>query len=342
MTELRPLQGLSLRGSAAAFPHELSPDAPQLDNAQLLRWLSDRGLRVPVGAQEARRRWGVWRRSWARWPGTDTPTVTTQALAGAAGRRALQRTGWAPESLGLCVVATSTPDRITQSLAAKVGVELGLRCATLDVRGGGVGGLQAWLIATSWLSHRCRRALVIAVDCPSSMVDPDDAIALLLYADGAAAIALEHDGSPGGLVWGALGTREGAGTSFTVPGPLPPTAEALRAGAYRFRTPDATYTDALRSAWEEISAALARQAGPIDWFAPYRVTPRQIAAAAGALGVPPERTHADLSAHGCTGASGCLLSVHELLSSGRLPPGTLLASSAVGGGICLGGLLWRC
>lgn len=342
VTELEPISGVRLAGSAVAFPHELSAGAPELDNDQILRWVTDRGLAVPDAARQARARWGVWRRSWARWPGEPQPAITTQQLAVAAGRRALRHTGWAPDTLDLCVVATSTPDRITQSLAAKVGVALGLQCATLDVRGGGAGGLQAWLIAAGWLRLGIRRALVIAADCPSAMIDPDDVIALLLYADGAAAITLERDEAAGGLLLGLLGTRQGEGTAFTVPGPLPPTARALADGAYHFRAPDAAYVAALRACWREVSVRLAAHGEPIDWFAPYRITPRQIAGAAEALGVPPQRTHAELSVHGCTGASGCLVSVHELRTAGELPPGAVLASSAVGGGICIGGLLWRC
>src|SRR3954467_12071427 len=57
---------------------------------------------------------------------------TTSGLAVAAGLAALERAGADPASVGLLVLATSTPDQTLPATSATVQYQLGLQCGAFD------------------------------------------------------------------------------------------------------------------------------------------------------------------------------------------------------------------
>jgi len=332
---LAPALGIAVAGSGVARAKAYSnEDAWRVRLGE--RWRDELAQRE-WSADRPREAWGVESREWIE------PPADAASLAEAAARAALADAGRDGASVDLLVVATSTPPRITSSLAGRVGAALGVRGACIDVRAGGAGGLFAWTTAAAL---GARRALVVAAETPSAYFAEDDLSTSMLFGDGAGALVLERDASHGerGLVLGWMGREDAPGESFTVPGGLPPTRAALEEGRYRLRRGSADYESALGRLRLEIAARLgdaALAAGEVALFLPYAVTSRSARDEAGALGVAPDRLATSLARHGCMGCASVLVALHEARAAGRARAGDLVATTAVAGGVSWAALLGR-
>lgn len=334
--------GLCLRGSGVAFP-----ETAELENTDVYRrllgedhqaQLSDRGW----DPEHPRKAWGVERRRWS----APSAVRASEELAARAAQAALDDAGIGAGEVDLLVASTSTPGRISSSMAGFVCERLGLRAAGVDLRAGGTGGVQAWTFAATALAAGARRALVVAAETPSQYLDHQDLAGSMIYGDGAAALLLERaPDAESGLVGALSGTFPAAGSPFTVPGDLPPRAEELAAGAFVFQAPDAAYRSELAEAWrstcEGLREAFPRELAQTRHFLPYAVTREQVDEAARIVGIDAAHSKASLAAHGCTGCAGPLIGLHELRAAGALQERELIATCAIAGGISWCSLLWR-
>lgn len=324
MTILPPIPGVRLLGGGVAFPSDVDPRASDLTNDDVHATVV--GL-APLGRDPEfpERVWGVRRRQWCR--GRDgTLQVETTDLAVLAGRRALQDAGLA--SVDLLLVATSTPDRITATSAARVAEQLDLTCGAFDIHGAGAGGVLALMTAAQFLAGGLRSVLVVAADAGSPLVAADDLTGRLLFADGSGAVVLGRSASAPGVLGGVLATRQARGQAFTVPGALPPS----EGGSYVFRHADAQYKTHLDAAWTDLLTRFRESlSAPVDLFLPYPVTLAQIRAAAVALDVPLQRTWHTLGEHGCIGCAGPVVSLVERRA--RFGLSGTVALAAVAGGL---------
>lgn len=333
-TVLRVAAPLALRAAAAAYPSELAGDAARFDAARAHQALFGAGWERELEARghdvhHVAREHGVESRDWCR--GTE---VTGLDLAVAAARRALAGAGWRASDLGFLAVATCTPAHVSRCLAAAVAEALGATCGAVDVRGGGAGGLDAWVAASLAAAAGAGRVLAVAVETTSLWLDRATGTTALLFGDGAGAVAIEHvEGAPlgprGGLTFAAQGAAPSRGTSFTVPGALPP-----RSGdAYTFRAPDAAYQADVAAVGRTAAARLAAEVSPGDLFVPYAVRRAQVEAAAAEVGLDPSHTLAHLARHGALGCAGPLTALAERLADPQRPWPSAVAALAVGGGI---------
>ena len=136
---------------------------------------------------------------------------TLTQLAVAAARRAMERAGVGPQDIGLCLMATVTPDWITPSQACLLHQELGLPedCPAFDLSAGCTGFLYAMETAAAMLPRMARPcALLVGGELLSRITDMDDRSTCILFGDGAgAAVVKSTEGAPGTPCWapGATG-----------------------------------------------------------------------------------------------------------------------------------------
>lgn len=310
--------GVRVAAAASVRPGDLLGPAHRVDNAraaELLPGLAEALARRDLGTDHPWTAWGVASRDWACLPGS-APALDVCALATEAARRC------DAGPVDVLILATSTPSRVTRSDAHAVASALGLTGAAWDVRAGGAAGLIA-LAQGAAAAAAGARVLVIAAEVISAYADPADPILALLYGDCAAAVVLE----PGaGRLTTTTGHVTSAGTSFTVPDPLPP-----RPGAtFRARRPDAAYQAALAAVWDDVADRLA---GEVDVLLPYAVTAGQVARLAERVGAPAVSVLAD---HGCVGCASPLAALAAWDGTGRR-----LGLAAVGGGISWASALWE-
>jgi 3-oxoacyl-[acyl-carrier-protein] synthase-3 len=330
-----------LLATAVALPTDLAPAGQRgrvMDEAAVLAHIAPAAARPPHGTPLDAE---VVTRQWVQ----DADAID---LAVEAGRQALARAGLQAHELSAILCASSTPVSISAAMASRVSARLlgesveepGIfnPCA-YDIRGGGIGALQAWITAQGLIAQGAGPVLVLAAETPSKFLQPGDVGTALRYGDGAGACILgpSTEARPS-FLGGLSGQRPLAGRPTTIPGPLPPAGDLE---AYRFQKPDCEHLADLGRLWSQAPRALAEafpQALAATRFVlPYGVSHRQMATAVEALGAPQAECFHELARLGCVGAASPLVALHGLLASGRAAAGDVLCLlSAAGNGVWMG------
>ena len=270
---------------------------------------------------------------------------TTSTLAIAAARAAIAAAGIDPQSIGLIVLATATPDQTFPATATIVQDALGCNgCVAFDVAAVCSGFLYALGVADSLLrTGMAQRALVIGAETFSKLLDWEDRTTCVLFGDGAGAVVLEaQDVAENGP--GILATRlhadgahnqllfvdGGPGTSGTV-------GKLRMKGPEVFRHAVVNLAEVLR----EVLSDAGVEPGDLDWVVPHQANQRILDATARKLGLPPEKVIVTVDRHANTSAASVPLALDTAVRDGRIKPGNLIVLEAMGGGFTWGACLLR-
>lgn len=338
--QIGPVEDIGVLGGGTAFPRR------ELDNREVLA-LARRGRspeQIAFAAAALVETMGVATRAWAHLPGEpfDPGEETTLDLALAAGRRALDDARLPAAELSLLMVATSTPHRMTTTVAAAVGEALGARCACIDVRGGCAAGLHALGSAALLVAAGNGPALIVGADTFSKVIPLEHAPTLLSLADGAAAIVLGR--KPGSALLASFYETDPALSRLVyTDGTLPPTVADIERGGYRLAGAPEELARAIPGKYEEALRAALSRAGDhgVDLYAPHQTGRELLEEVARRMGFPRERVYSSLHRHGNVGAAGWLAALVEARAEGRTPPGARVATAAVGGGVSAGAAVFR-
>ena len=270
---------------------------------------------------------------------------TTSSLAIAAARAAIAAAGIEPESIGLIVLATATPDQTFPATATTVQNALGCNGGiAFDVAAVCSGFLYAMGVADAMLrTGMAQRALVIGAETFSHILDWEDRTTCVLFGDGAGAVVLEaQDVAEAGP--GILATRlhaDGAHNQllFVDGGPSTTgTVGKLRMkGREVFRHAVTNLADVLH----EVLADTGFTPAEIDWVVPHQANRRILDATAKKLGLPPEKVVVTVDQHANTSAASVPLALDTAVRDGRIKPGELIVLEAMGGGFTWGACLLR-
>ncbi|MCI8419374.1 MAG: ketoacyl-ACP synthase III [Oscillospiraceae bacterium] len=253
-------------------------------------------------------------------------------LCAAAARAALERGGIRPEELGVCIVATMTPDTLVPSAACTMQRALGLSCDTLcfDLNAACTGFLYALHTAECLLAAAPRKyGLVIGADVFSRVLDWSDRSTCILFGDGAGAAVVEWRAE-----WPSAGAVLGcAGNDGLLRCPAGGTLSMEGQQVFRF---------ALEAVPWCIAQVLERQgvtAEAVDLFVFHQANARIIDLVAKKYGIPPEKYYKNIQRYGNTSAASIPIALSELEEAGRLPAGTRAMLVGFGGGLTWGGAL---
>ena len=130
-------------------------------------------------------------------------------LAEGAARQALERSGLKPEDIGVCLVATFTPDFASPSMACMLQQRLGLKEDTIcfDLNAACAGFLYGTKTAHALLADAPRPyAIVVGAEVISRVLDHTDRNTCVLFGDGAgAAVIAREDSARWHTVFGSRG-----------------------------------------------------------------------------------------------------------------------------------------
>jgi 3-oxoacyl-[acyl-carrier-protein] synthase-3 len=271
---------------------------------------------------------------------------TTCDLAEQASRRALEMAGWAPDTLDLIIVATTTPDRIFPSTACLLQQRLDVHgCAAFDLQAVCTGFVYALGVADKFIrSGSARRALVVGAETLSRIIDWTDRSTCILFGDGAGAVLLEASEEPG-----LLSTHLHADGSFesllTVPFGISDGYERLRAGEAHIQMKgNEVFRVAVNTLGRIVDETLAHnrlEKSDIDWLIPHQANIRIIQATAKKLSMPMDRVVVTVDEHGNTSAASIPLALDVAVRDGRIQRGETLMMEAFGGGFTWGSALLR-
>ena len=271
----------------------------------------------------------------------------TSDLALAAARAALDHAGVAADAIDLIVLATATPDRTFPATAVKVQAALGLtHGAAFDVQAGCSGFVYALSVADAMIrTGAARHALVIGAETFSRILDWTDRSTCVLFGDGAGAVVLgAAEGGGTAADRGILSTHihsdgrhqdllyvDGGPSSTGTVGHLRMSGqEVVRHAVAK-----------LAEVVDEALTANGLSAEAIDWLVPHQANRRIIESTARKLKLSPEKVVLTVDRHANTSAASIPLALAEAVHDGRIRPGQLVLTEAMGGGFTWGAALIR-
>jgi len=271
----------------------------------------------------------------------------TSDLAINAARAALANAHVEAGSIDLIVLATSTPDQTFPATAVSVQASLGItRGAAFDLQAVCSGFVYALSITDGMLkSGGFKRALVIGAETFSRILDWSDRTTCVLFGDGAGAVVLEAQASPGertdrGILTSHLRSDGRYRAKLYVDGGPSSTQTVghLRMeGREVFKHAVAMITDVIEDAFK----ATGYSAADIDWFVPHQANKRIIDGSAHKLGIAPDKVVITVDRHGNTSAASIPLALADALADRRIKRGHLILLEAMGGGFTWGSALLR-
>lgn len=269
---------------------------------------------------------------------------STCDMAEQAARQALAHAQVTVSQLDLIIVATTTPDRIFPSSACLLQARLGNQgAAAFDLQAVCGGFIYAFSVADQFIrSGSAQTALVVGAESYSRIVDWQDRSTCVLFGDGAGAVVLQADPTPG-----VLATRLHADGQYaealTVPGYVADN-HIVGGSGYTQMQGQEVFKFAVQSMSQVAQTVLTAAQCPIDavnWYIPHQANIRIIQAVAKKLAFPMQQVITTVAEHGNTSAASVPLALHQGVSDGRIQAGQTLLMTAVGGGFTWGGVVLR-
>ena len=262
-------------------------------------------------------------------------TITGMTVQAA--REALDHAGVSPEEIGVCIVATLTPDTLVPSAACMVQKELGLAHDTIcfDLNAACTGFLYA-LHTTECLLGAARKkfGLVIGAENLSRITNWEDRGTCILFGDGAGAAVVEwNENYPS--VRAVLGCH-GEDEMLRVPG--------VETGRRSLISMEGTKVfkfaiQAVPYCVEEILNRFSMKPEDVDFYVFHQANARIIDAAVKRYQIPPEKVYKNIQNYGNTSAASIPLVLGELQAKGRIGVGDRVLVVGFGGGLTWGGAL---
>ena len=269
---------------------------------------------------------------------------TTTSLAVAAARQALDRSGLKAEDIDLIIVATTTPDMVFPSPAARVQRALGATgCAAFDVQAVCAGFIYALNAADAMLrAGPYRAAIVIGAETMSRVIDFKDRSTCVLFGDGAGAVVLESSSDPGVLAArmyadGRYDENVLGLTAHLENGAIVGNPYINMDGRQVFKLAVEGLVDSAR----EVANLACVHTEDVALFVPHQANLRIMSMVAKKLGIPEERMVKTVSEHGNTSAASVPLALDRAVEAGMVKPGELVLLQAVGAGMAWGSALIR-
>jgi 3-oxoacyl-[acyl-carrier-protein] synthase-3 len=264
---------------------------------------------------------------------------TTSSMAEIAARRALEAAELNPQDIELLIIGTSTPDRFFPSTACILQQRLGTKqCPAFDVSAACAGFIYAFSIADKFI--RCgdvKRALVVGAESLTRLVDWTDRSTCILFSDGAGAVVLEADSTPG-----ILSTHLHADGHYNQLLYAPNHIGELREPPYIKMRGNEVFKIAVNTLNEIVDETLAYNAiekSQIDWLIPHQANLRIIQATAKKLNLPMDRVVLTVQDQGNTSAASIPLALDMAVRDNRIQRDEILLMEAFGAGLTWGSVL---
>lgn len=264
-----------------------------------------------------------------------SPGETITDMTVTAARRALERSGVAPEEIGACIVATLTPDMLVPSAACVLQQALGLPhdIPCFDLNAACTGFLFALHTMECLLNASPRKyGLVLGAENLSRITNWDDRGTCILFGDGAAAVVVEcREGWPS--IAAELGCH-GTGEMLRVPGVetgVPSHIYMEGTKVFKFAL------EAVPYCIDRVLEKTGKTMDEVDFFVFHQANARIIDLAVKRYRIPPEKYYKNIGEYGNTSAASIPLVLSELQDLGKVPSGSRVLIVGFGGGLTWGG-----
>jgi 3-oxoacyl-(acyl-carrier-protein) synthase III len=278
------------------------------------------------------------------------PDEATSDLAAKAAAAALERAGIGAAEIDYLIVSTSTGDFPQPPTASLVQHLIGAeRAAAFDVNVVCSGFVFGLALAQSLVALRPHaKALVIAADIYSRILDFNDRRTAVLFGDGAGAVVVGAVPDGYGILDVELVTRGDASDLIRVDAGgsrRPASAATLANGDHFFRMNGHGVRDFVNDHVPPVLAELLDRAGlhakDVDHFVPHQANGMMLKELVDLAGLDGARTHLTLDRYGNVGSASVPVALDEAARSGTVHPGDLVLLAGFGGGMSVGASVLR-
>lgn len=276
--------------------------------------------------------------------------VSTSDLAAEAGKAAIADAGVKPEDVDMVILATSSPDVILSSTAARVQAKIGcVNAGAFDVGSVCTGFVYALDIGSRMvMDPHMENVLVIGAETYSKILNWQDRTTCIYFGDGAGAALLQKTDEGG--VLGSYLKADGTGAEvIQIPAggtKMPLTKEIIGTGLEYLHMDGRAVWDFATVKFPEAVRAMVERVGytgeDIDLVIPHQSNVNMIRVSMEALGLPVEKAYQNLDKYAnCAGAS-IPIALHEAAKDGSLKKGDLVVTCGYGGGLSWGcnAIIW--
>ncbi len=265
-------------------------------------------------------------------------TQTTSDLGIEAAKKALANSGVNAEELDLIVCATISGEDLCPTVAAKVQAGIGARCPAFDVSSACSGFLFALETAYSFFcTGKVKKALVIASERLTKLVDFTDRNTCVLFGDGAGAVVLgEGDNYLDSII-----KTQGGDDVIKIPSPVgtSPFYTGEENSPYIYMNGQETFKFAVDSMCRDVAHIIEKNnltADDIAYIVPHQANARIIQFAVKRLKIDQNKFFMNVSRYGNTGGASVAIALAEMDSQGMLKKGDKIIMTAFGGGLSSG------
>lgn len=270
---------------------------------------------------------------------------STATISIAAAKIALDRARVAPSSIDLIIVASISPEYVMPSTACLVQDALGaVHAGAFDLTAACAGFIYGLSLGKGMIqSGQAKVVLVIGAETLSRVLDREDRTTYPLFGDGAGAVVLKGDMTPGGVLSTVLGADGSGAEHLIIPGggsKMPASRESVEnrmhymkmngREVYRFAT--RIMSRAARQACDKAGIRVEE----IDMFIPHQANIRIIQKARKDLNIEEERLFTNLDKYGNTSAASIPIALCEAIEEGRIHTRDKLVMVGFGGGLTWG------
>ncbi|MFD1206696.1 MULTISPECIES: beta-ketoacyl-ACP synthase III [Sporosarcina] len=285
---------------------------------------SDLEKRMDTSDEWIRTRTGIEERRIA-----DSETDTSD-MAYEAALSAIQNSGIDPQTIGLIIVATVTPDRPFPSVSAMIQDRLGIKnAAAMDISAACSGFMYGVVTAKHFIeAGTYENVLVVGVEKLSKIMDWEDRNTAVLFGDGAGAAVVGKVSEGRGILSFELGA-DGSG------------GKHLYQDSHIQMNGREVFKFAVRQMGES-AVAVTKKAGltteDVDYLIPHQANIRIMEASRERLGLPIEKMSKTVHKYGNTSAASIPISLYDDLAEGKLKDDDIIVLVGFGGGLTWGAL----
>ena len=247
---------------------------------------------------------------------------------------ALENAGVAASELDLIICATLGGEILTPSAACLIQRAVGASCIAFDINAACPGFIYALETAEAFFAKGgYEKALLVACDSMSRLVNWEDRATCVLFGDAAGAAVVEKDENSLASILSAKGEFDMLNVADRGEGR--PVVHMNGPAVYRF---------AVTSACRDIPKALAKagiSSGEVDHVILHQANLRIIDAVIDKLDIPREKYAVNVEEFGNTSASTLPVTLDKLNRAGDLKRGDIIVLCAFGGGLTTGKYVFR-
>lgn len=272
-----------------------------------------------------------------------SPEETVVTMAQPAAEAALQAAGIDAAELDMIVMATTSAERAFPSAACELQHALNVTdIPAFDVGAACAGFMFAMSIADQYIRNgQAQHILVVGADVLARLCNPEDRNTIVLFGDGAGAMVLSANDSPGvhsthlhsaGEFAGLLGSGH-VGAAY---------GRSADDEAWLYMKGSEVFKVAVNKLSQLVAETLAHNnldQAQLDWLIPHQANRRIIEATARKLSMSMSQVVLTLEYTGNTSAASVPIALDTAIRDGRIQRGQRLLLEAFGGGFAWGSAL---